>query len=95
MLPRTLFLYYSARLLKVRKRVSLESRLHHDVSASAIGSIMSIRWVQERAVTYGPYCTVQGVLKQVADVGTACWYVKHSNVNDKTLTAARYETSVL
>ncbi|TBU49185.1 hypothetical protein BD309DRAFT_852116 [Dichomitus squalens] len=45
-----------------------------------IGSIMSIRWVQERAVSYGPYCTVQGVLKQIADVGTAYWYVNFRSI---------------
>ncbi|OSD03068.1 hypothetical protein PYCCODRAFT_1434945 [Trametes coccinea BRFM310] len=38
-----------------------------------IGSIMNIRWFNQMAVTYEPYCTVQGVLKHVSDVGTAYW----------------------
>ena len=36
---------------------------------------MSIRWVTLSAVSYEPYCTVQGVVKHIADVGTAYWYV--------------------
>ncbi|KAL1941111.1 hypothetical protein VTO73DRAFT_7323 [Trametes versicolor] len=38
-----------------------------------IGSIMNVRWFSQMAVTYGPYCTTQGVLKHLADVGTAYW----------------------
>ncbi|KAI1796607.1 hypothetical protein LXA43DRAFT_566452 [Ganoderma leucocontextum] len=41
--------------------------------AQTIGSIMSIRWIQEKAVSYEAYCTVQGAFKHLADVGTACW----------------------
>ncbi|KAF7321457.1 Git3 domain-containing protein [Mycena kentingensis (nom. inval.)] len=39
----------------------------------AIGSILNARWVHERAVEFGPLCTAQGVLKQLADVSTAVW----------------------
>ncbi|KAI0367027.1 hypothetical protein BV20DRAFT_1001359 [Pilatotrama ljubarskyi] len=38
-----------------------------------IGSIMNIRWYYQMAVTYEPYCTVQGVLKHLSDVGSAYW----------------------
>ncbi|KAH9935915.1 SelR domain-containing protein [Epithele typhae] len=41
--------------------------------AQTVGSIMSIRWVTLHAVSYEPYCTVQGVVKHIADVGTAFW----------------------
>ncbi|KAH9949010.1 hypothetical protein B0H21DRAFT_843590 [Amylocystis lapponica] len=39
----------------------------------ATGSLMNIRWYSNMAVAYGPYCTVQGVIKQAADVSTALW----------------------
>jgi len=39
----------------------------------AIGSIMSIKWVQENVVYVGNYCTAQAIIKQTADVGTAIW----------------------
>ncbi|KAI9064117.1 hypothetical protein FKP32DRAFT_1591529 [Trametes sanguinea] len=38
-----------------------------------VGSIMNVRWFNQMAVTYEPYCTVQGVLKHASDVGTAYW----------------------
>ncbi|KAH9852137.1 hypothetical protein C2E23DRAFT_827684 [Lenzites betulinus] len=38
-----------------------------------VGSIMNIRWYNQMAVTYGPYCTVQGVVKHFSDVGSAYW----------------------
>ncbi|KAI0693174.1 hypothetical protein C8T65DRAFT_66012 [Cerioporus squamosus] len=41
--------------------------------AQTVGSIMSIRWVNQSAVSYEPYCTVQGVVKHISDVGTAYW----------------------
>ncbi|RPD64371.1 hypothetical protein L226DRAFT_603900 [Lentinus tigrinus ALCF2SS1-7] len=43
--------------------------------AQTVGSIMSIRWVSQSAVSYEPYCTVQGVVKHISDVGNAYWYV--------------------
>ncbi|KAK7007826.1 Git3 domain-containing protein [Favolaschia claudopus] len=39
----------------------------------AVGSIMNVKWVQERAVSVGDVCTIQGILKQTADVATAWW----------------------
>ncbi|EMD37535.1 hypothetical protein CERSUDRAFT_114165 [Gelatoporia subvermispora B] len=39
-----------------------------------IGSLMNARWYANQAVSYEPFCTAQGALKQVADVGTAYWY---------------------
>ncbi|KAJ3480634.1 hypothetical protein NLI96_g8203 [Meripilus lineatus] len=37
----------------------------------ALGGILNIKWVRDAAVTEGTYCTAQGVLKQVGDVGVA------------------------
>jgi len=39
----------------------------------AIGSLYNSRWVLLGAVVLDQSCTVQGVLKQMADVGTALW----------------------
>ncbi|KAI0766916.1 hypothetical protein BD413DRAFT_568049 [Trametes elegans] len=41
--------------------------------AQTAGSIMSMRWYNQMAVVYEPYCTAQGVVKHVSDVGTALW----------------------
>ncbi|KAI0819683.1 hypothetical protein BC628DRAFT_1401598 [Trametes gibbosa] len=38
-----------------------------------VGSIMNIRWFNQMSVTYEPYCTAQGVLKHISDVGSAYW----------------------
>jgi len=37
----------------------------------AIGSIMNEKWVQHLAVYVGEFCTIQGAIKQAADVGIA------------------------
>lgn len=37
----------------------------------AVGSIMNEKWVQSTAVYVGRFCTIQGVIKQSADVGIA------------------------
>ncbi|KAI0793923.1 hypothetical protein C8Q74DRAFT_543605 [Fomes fomentarius] len=47
--------------------------------AQAVGSIMSIRWVNQMAVSYEPYCTVQGAMKHISDVGTAYWSMVYMN----------------
>ncbi|KAF8185602.1 hypothetical protein K438DRAFT_2155481 [Mycena galopus ATCC 62051] len=39
----------------------------------AIGSILNARWIRDMAVAVGDTCTLQGVLKQTADVATAFW----------------------
>ncbi|KAJ7914697.1 hypothetical protein B0H13DRAFT_2189873 [Mycena leptocephala] len=39
----------------------------------AIGSILNAMWIRDMAVEVGVVCTVQGVLKQTADVATAFW----------------------
>ncbi|KAI0641914.1 hypothetical protein C8Q79DRAFT_1113248 [Trametes meyenii] len=49
--------------------------------AQTIGSIMNLRWYKQMMVTYETYCTVQGVLKHVSDVGTAYWYAYIIAVN--------------
>jgi len=37
----------------------------------AVGSIMNEKWVQHLAVSFGKFCTIQGAIKQAADVGIA------------------------
>jgi hypothetical protein len=37
----------------------------------ALGGLFNIRWVAQGYITEGPYCTSQGVLKQMGDVGVA------------------------
>ncbi|KAK0195673.1 hypothetical protein F5146DRAFT_1174795 [Armillaria mellea] len=39
----------------------------------AIASILNAAWVQSSGVHVGPLCTIQGALKQIADVSTAFW----------------------
>lgn len=39
----------------------------------AIGSILNVKWIRDLAVVVDDTCTVQGVLKQTADVATAFW----------------------
>ncbi|KAJ7314237.1 hypothetical protein DFH08DRAFT_895814 [Mycena albidolilacea] len=39
----------------------------------ATGSILNVRWIRDMAVEVGDVCTLQGVLKQTADVATAFW----------------------
>ncbi|KAK0226182.1 hypothetical protein IW262DRAFT_745741 [Armillaria fumosa] len=39
----------------------------------AIASILNAAWVQSSGVHAGPLCTIQGALKQMADVSTAFW----------------------
>ncbi|GJE95842.1 Git3 domain-containing protein [Phanerochaete sordida] len=39
----------------------------------AIGSLMNAKWVNEKGVTFMPFCQAQGAIKQLADVGTAIW----------------------
>jgi len=37
----------------------------------AVGSIMNEKWVQNKAVYLGNFCTTQGIFKQAADIGIA------------------------
>jgi hypothetical protein len=37
----------------------------------AAGGMMNAKWVMQAAVTLGPYCTAQGVVKQLGDTGVA------------------------
>ncbi|KZT30679.1 hypothetical protein NEOLEDRAFT_1186492 [Neolentinus lepideus HHB14362 ss-1] len=40
----------------------------------AIGGIMDIRWIVKAKVEVGPFCTAQGAMKQIGDVGVALAY---------------------
>ncbi|KAI0307919.1 hypothetical protein B0F90DRAFT_1678440 [Multifurca ochricompacta] len=37
----------------------------------ALGGLMNMKWVADGTVHSGPFCTAQGLIKQLADVGTA------------------------
>ncbi|KAJ7502845.1 hypothetical protein B0H11DRAFT_1986600 [Mycena galericulata] len=39
----------------------------------ALGSVLNSTWIRDMAVVVGDVCTLQGVLKQTADVATAFW----------------------
>ncbi|KAF7333105.1 Git3 domain-containing protein [Mycena venus] len=60
--------------LFVRSHVAayLISLLFSDI-IQAVGSILNARWILEMTVVVGDVCTIQGVLKQTADVATAFW----------------------
>ncbi|KAL6310313.1 hypothetical protein BKA93DRAFT_721467, partial [Sparassis latifolia] len=58
--------------LFVRSHVAayFSSLLISDV-IQAFGSLMNARWHNEMGVTYGSFCVAQGVIKQLADLGTS------------------------
>ncbi|KAJ6548560.1 hypothetical protein B0H19DRAFT_1031814 [Mycena capillaripes] len=60
--------------LFVRSHVAayLISLLFSDI-IQAVGSILNARWILDMTVVVGDVCTIQGVLKQTADVATAFW----------------------
>ena len=37
----------------------------------AIGGILNIRWAHDGIITRGPYCTAQGIVKQMGALGVA------------------------
>lgn len=37
----------------------------------AVGGILNIRWAHDGVVTTGPYCTAQGTIKQIGELGVA------------------------
>ena len=39
----------------------------------AIGSLMNLKWVVDRTVIAGAYCSLQGSIKQSGNVGMALW----------------------
>lgn len=42
----------------------------------AVGTFMNVRWVTDRMVEPGHYCSFQGGLKQAGNVGMALWYYR-------------------
>ncbi|VDC04993.1 unnamed protein product [Peniophora sp. CBMAI 1063] len=40
----------------------------------AVGGIMSSNWIRRNGVFEGSYCTAQGAIKHIADVGIASWF---------------------
>jgi hypothetical protein len=37
----------------------------------AMGGVLDVRWAQKGIVTTGHYCTAQGVIQQIGEVGVA------------------------
>jgi hypothetical protein len=37
----------------------------------AIGGTLNIRWAHNGLVTTGPYCTAQGIVEQIGELGVA------------------------
>lgn len=40
---------------------------------SGAGSLVNAHWIQNSGVEVGMLCTIQAILKQTSDVGTAIW----------------------
>ncbi|KZV60234.1 hypothetical protein PENSPDRAFT_359896 [Peniophora sp. CONT] len=40
----------------------------------AVGGLMSSNWIRKSGVLMGSYCTAQGAIKHIADVGIATWF---------------------
>ena len=76
--------------------VSQLSLFVYDV-LTAMGGILDVRWAHNGIVTVDPYCTAQGVLQQIGDVGVALitlvctsplprWLLRNSLQTDQILT---------
>ena len=37
----------------------------------ALGGILDVRWANNGIVTLGPYCTAQGIIQQIGELGSA------------------------
>jgi hypothetical protein len=38
---------------------------------TALGGILNIQWAHNGIVTIGPYCTAQGIIQQIGELGVA------------------------
>jgi len=58
------------KLLRVPPDIYMLSLFMFDI-VQAIGGILNIRWAGRGVVTTGPYCSAQGIIKQIGELGTA------------------------
>ena len=63
-------LFCNSCVLSLILAVSQLSLFVWDILQSVIG-ILNIRWVNDGMITSGPYCTAQGIIDQMAPLGTA------------------------
>ena len=56
-----------ASLIAVASQLSL---FVYDV-LQAMGGILDVRWAHDGIVTVGPYCTTQGIIQQIGELGVA------------------------
>lgn len=43
----------------------------------AAGAMINAKWIADRSVEAGVFCSLQGGVKQAGNVGTAVWYVPY------------------
>jgi hypothetical protein len=60
----------SWKLLQRPSDIYMLSLLMYDI-LQAMGGILDIRWAHNGIVTIGPYCTAQGVIQQIGELGVA------------------------
>jgi len=58
------------KLLRVPTDVYMLSLFVYDI-VQAMGGILDVRWAHNGIVTVGPYCTAQGVIQQIGQLGVA------------------------
>ncbi|KAI9453542.1 hypothetical protein BJY52DRAFT_1088953, partial [Lactarius psammicola] len=58
------------KLLRVPADVFMLSLFVYDI-LQALGGILDVRWAHDGIVTAGPYCTAQGVIQQIGELGVA------------------------
>jgi len=57
-------------LLRVPADIYMLSLFVYDI-LQAMGGILDVRWAHDGVVTVGPYCTAQGVIQQIGQLGVA------------------------
>ncbi|KAH9052814.1 hypothetical protein EDB87DRAFT_340699 [Lactarius vividus] len=57
-------------LLRTPTDIYMLSLFLYDI-VQAIGGILNVRWAHDGVVTTGPYCTAQGIIKQIGELGVA------------------------
>ncbi|KAH9002021.1 hypothetical protein EDB86DRAFT_2900685, partial [Lactarius hatsudake] len=58
------------KLLQVPADIYMLSLFVYDI-LQALGGILDVRWAHDGIVTVGQYCTVQGVIQQIGQLGVA------------------------
>lgn len=58
------------KLLRTPADIYMLSLFVYDI-LQAVGGILNIRWAHVGIVTTGPYCTAQGIIKQIGELGVA------------------------